>query len=216
MAAPKDGLPVAAWRDRDSALADVARQVRKVVEARRDGRESKAKPSLMPTPQNTPFGIVSTADTSPAAARPRSSNLRLKKDFTDQEKDAYQREAFRFIAGFFAESLAELHRRNPQITGEVTWVTANEAVADLYRHGKRIEQCAIKLNGSTFGAGITYSNGTSLPLSSYNELLMVEATDQVLALRPLIGGHGTGTPNARLSQEQAAEHLWSMFLGRLQ
>src|SRR2546423_15446068 len=49
----------------------------------------------------------------PSSAGPRSSNLRVRKTFTERDRDVFLDEAFEFIARFFENALGELEARNP-------------------------------------------------------------------------------------------------------
>ncbi|WP_198350313.1 TIR domain-containing protein [Burkholderia ubonensis] len=93
LAAPRDGKPVASWPDRDEALADVARQVRQAVDA--SGAVAKAG-----TPK--PAAVGRSAD---ASSPPRSSNLRLKQEFTEKDADDFVRSTFEFTCRFFEGSV---------------------------------------------------------------------------------------------------------------
>jgi hypothetical protein len=54
-------------------------------------------------------------------ARPRSSNLRVKKDFTHRDKDRFLTDAFEYVAKYFEGSLRELEERNPGIETNYTY-----------------------------------------------------------------------------------------------
>src|SRR2546421_1571996 len=46
-----------------------------------------------------------------ASTQPRSSNLRIKKKFTDHDRNRFQTQAFEYIGNFFEGSLEELRSR---------------------------------------------------------------------------------------------------------
>ena len=73
----------------------------------------------------------------------RSSNLRLKKQFTDHEKDRFLDEAFEYIATYFENSLAELKERNPEIDSRFRRIDSNHFSAAVYIHGVRKSGCRI-------------------------------------------------------------------------
>jgi hypothetical protein len=54
----------------------------------------------------------------------RSSNLRVKKTFTDHDKSRFLTEAFEYIANYFEGSLRELAERNPEIDVEYRRIDA--------------------------------------------------------------------------------------------
>jgi len=107
MAAPRDGKAITTWSNIDEAYADVARQLRSVVEALGSADHQLAVPLAVPVGMNVqPAGLSSP---------PRSSNLRLKKEFTEADKDDYLQQAFDFMARFFEGSLQELQQRHPDV-----------------------------------------------------------------------------------------------------
>jgi hypothetical protein len=166
---------------------------------------------------------ASSAKARPASAAPamapRSSNLRITKRFTDQDKDQFLHEAFDYIAKYFEGSLAELSARNPGINSRFRRIDANRFTAVAYRNGEAVARCAIRIGGRTgYIAGITYSHDDSAPDGSYNESLSVEHDDQRLYLRPLgmsIMQRGSHEEN-KLSMEGGAEFYWELFIEPLQ
>lgn len=207
MAAPKDGKPVEMWPNHDEAFTDVARRIEEVVRSR--GSRASAAPA------QTPRSRSDGSSTGPASL-PRSSNLRMRKDFTDRDKDKFLNDSFEYAARFFEGSLAELEKRHsPEIATEFRRIDANSFTAVVYRHGKSVSQCAITLGGFG-GRGITYSHDASSRGGSFNEMVSVEADDQSLFLRSMGMQFGHGNERAALSQEGAAEQLWSMLMRPLQ
>lgn len=208
LAVPKDGKAIDLWANFDEAYTDVTRQIRSVVEKRASAA----------TAHSVAVNTRGKTSSSPAAlpsGLPRSSNLRLKKEFTDQDRDQFLNEGFEYIARFFQGSLKELTDRNPGIEGKFQQIDATKFTATIYRNGKNVSQCSINLGGGFSGNGITFSYDASARSNSFNEAVSVDADDQSLFFKPL----GMDTRNAKgahLSQEGAAELYWSMLIGRLQ
>lgn len=206
-ATPPDGRPITQYPDRDQAFLEVAKAVRAAVE-HLESRDTKA-PSRA---TSKPAKISTATDRS----GPRSSNLRIAKQFSERDRDAFKVESFEFMAKFFENSLAELAERNPNIEGNFRRIDANRFSAKIYRHGKSMGQCTVFL-GDRYAAGIAYSSSETLESNGYNELLSVDADEQSMYLRSL--GMATmrgGSDRAKLSQEGASEIYWSMLIERLQ
>lgn len=198
-AAPKDAKAVTKWPDRDEAFLDVVQQIRIAVGTR---RRQPTQPSTLPPPVKT---------------TPRSSNLRLKKEFTEADKDRFLDEAFEFVARFFEGSLDELSARNPGIETRFKRLDASAFSAVVYRSGKAVAQCGIRNGSATgFGSGLTYSQDKSAPQNAFNESLSVEATDQALVLTPMAFGFHHGARDKHLTKEGAAEYFWAMLIEPLQ
>ena len=202
-AVPRDGVPVTRSVDIDEALLQVARAVRDAAN-RWNG--------------NAPAGTAATARAAPVGAPtstqgPRSSNLRLTKTFSQRDKDRFRDETFEYIARFFENSLRELGDRNDGVEGVFRRVDANRFFATIYRNGKDVARVTIFMGGS-FGNGINYVQGHSTESNSSNGWMDVGADDQTLFLTSLFS---MGQDRDRkLSQEGAAEELWSALIEPLQ
>lgn len=198
LAAPKDGRPVKAWADADEAFLDVAKQVRSAL------------------PQSITTGRSGTANTTAQISRqgPRSSNLRLKKEFTEADRDEFLHKSFDYMASFFDNSLGELKARNESIKVTYRRIDTDHFTAAIYQYGKAVTRCKIFLGGM-FGRGISFSYNDQADDGSCNENLRVEATDQCLYLKPF-GMRSRQGESLHLSTEGAAEFYWSMLIEPLQ
>lgn len=209
VAAPKDGKPVTKWPDRDEAFLDVVQRIRAALSA---GHSEKPIQS-----QTT----VSAGRITPVRG-PRSSNLRLKKTFTDVEKDQFLEDAFEYMARFFENSLGELQERNAGVEGRFRLIDGTTFSAKLYRNGEQVGRCAIGFGSHRgVGAGIVYSRDESTITNSFSEQLTLEQDEQSLFLQPSMRGmrmYGLAAQNAsdHLTFEGAAEYYWSILIEPLQ
>jgi hypothetical protein len=212
MAAPRDGKPVTSWPDRDEALADVARQVAKAVEALSSGV------SLAPAAKRAAAPASSSGEAAVAVQRAsRSSNLRLKKEFTEKDRDDFLRATFEFVCKFFEGSVEAIGERNADVTGTFDRIDSRRMAAILYRSGKKIAQCSVRMDGlGGRSNGIAFSHDALAHQGSFNEMLNVEATEQALYLKSMGMAWGGGERDKHLSQEGAAEFLWGLFIGDAQ
>lgn len=138
-AVPADGRPVSKFPNHHDAFVEIAGAIRDALPAPRDAART---PSI---PQET------------AVERsPRSSNLRVKRQFTDEDKDRFLSESFHYNRRFFEGSIEELAMRNTEITGTVQRVDT----ARLYRQGREVASCTIWQGSQTgFGGGINFVHG---------------------------------------------------------
>jgi len=113
MAVPTDGRPVVKHATLDDGFLEVSRAVRQAAESLGSG-----------TTTVTPSGNTEGTDT-PTPSGPRSSNLRIKQDFTDRERHAYLNEAFDYVARYFENSLLELQARNGDVETDFRRIDAN-------------------------------------------------------------------------------------------
>lgn len=118
LATPQDGKPVAKYPNIHDAFLEITQSIRQAAQA------SAAPPSTMAQLSSIPSASASFEQMD-AAQFPRSSNLRLKRAFTEHDRDTFLEETFEYLARFFEGSLAELQKRNPGIEGSFRRVDAN-------------------------------------------------------------------------------------------
>jgi hypothetical protein len=210
MAAPRDGVAITSWPNRDEAYANVARQIRTLVEnmGKRPTAPAMAPPQTMAAAAPVP---------APSASAPRhSANVLLKKKFTDLDKHTFLDEAFESIAAFFKASLDALARENPGAVGQFKRVDAQTFVASVYLEGRQVSTCSVHAGGGALrDTAITYSTDPSARGNSFNERLSVETNDRGMFLRSMgMATMGTGR-NEAMTMEQGAELLWSLLVQRL-
>jgi hypothetical protein len=137
----------------------------------------------VPTAEQQPY--LRDAARSENQARYQTGNLRVKKQFTDHEKDEFLDEAFEYIANYFEGSLAELEKRYPEINSRFKRIDSNHFTAAIYVNGNLASSCRIWMGGRYFPGGIAYSVSERGDDSSYNESLSVDDDGFTLFLRPL-------------------------------
>ena len=145
LAIPRDGHPVTRWTDLDDAFLDIVQRLRAALP-----QAAPSPPPALPAPASVafPFG-------------PRSSNLRIKKKFSEADRDRFLTDAHEFMARFFETSLAELQERNQGVEASFRRLDANRFTAVVYREGKAASRCSVVL-GNAIGRGIT-SRPTTAP-----------------------------------------------------
>lgn len=210
LASPRDGKPVTQWPDRDEAFLQVAQAIRKAAERLDQHAVTAHRTSSSLTPAR------STGPNNVEERRPRSSNLRLSRTFTQKDKDNFRVETFDYIARYFENSLSELQARNSGIEGNLRRVDANRFFVNLYRNGNDAARATIYMDGDIFRDGINYVNGERTDSSSYNEALSIGADDQSLYLKSSGMASYRDGHDRKLSQEGAAELFWEMFIEPLQ
>jgi hypothetical protein len=201
LAAPRDGKPLTRWADRDEAFLDVVQHIRGGLGCKPPAPKSPA----------TPASAI-------AKPVPRSSNLRLKKEFSEVDVDRFKDEAFDHMAVFFENSLQELQQRNSGIETRFKRIDAQTFSAAIYQNGKKVARCGIRNSSGRFMGGITFSHDDSAPGNSCNENLSVEVGDQALSLHPTFGvsfGRNV-SQKTNFTIDGAAEYYWEVFIHALQ
>lgn len=215
LATPRDGKAVTLWSDHDEAFADVARHIRKAVEGIHRGPTTAS--TLRSTNPARDANTMAQSE-SPQPAAKRSSNLRLKKESSQLDRDRFLNDSFEFIARFFESSVEELVARNPGVEGRYQRIDARRFSTVLYRNGKAVAECSVGVDGpgGRHGGGIAFSFDASAQSGSFNEMLYVESDSQSLHFTPLgMQSFGAEEPG-HLSDHGAAEHLWGLLMRPLQ
>lgn len=202
---PTDGTPVTRWADRDEAFLNVTQSIRRTIEELGVGAEAREK-----------HDFIEVAEPAAEVELPRSSNMRLRKEFTKADEDGFLLEAFDFLDRFFQGSLQELVSRNGGIQVRHRRIDRNCFTATIYQNGDKAASCTVRLNGG-FGNRITYADGDDAGSGAYNESISVGKDDQKLFLRPMgmpFMAHSGG--DKALSHEGAAEYFWALLINPLQ
>jgi hypothetical protein len=205
MATPTDGRPITQWPDKDQAFLEVANAIKDAAK--------RIKPAEAPTIARIPASEVSP----PASVvGPRTSNLRLAKEFSDRDKDRFKHEVFDFMAKFFENSMTELEARNSGIETNFRRIDADRFTAGIYKNGKASARCTVFMGGGSFVGGISYVAAETTESNTYNENVRVEADDQTLYLRSMGMAQFGSNHDVKLSAEGAAELFWGMLIAPLQ
>ena len=132
LAVPTDGRPVSKWPDQNEAFLGIVKAIRQAATEIGAGRGASIENWTVPTDATVspPLGAQPQG-----GAQPRSSNLRVRKSFTDRERDRFERDAFEYIANFFEASLEELSRRNAEVETDFQRVDATRFMAVAYTDG---------------------------------------------------------------------------------
>lgn len=109
LATPRDGKAVTTWANVEEALADASLHIRRLVEDMHGKDKSSIATAPLKSTSANAFAVTS-GDSNGIASR--SSNLRIKKEFSEHDRDEFLHSSFEFFAGYFENSLKELAQRN--------------------------------------------------------------------------------------------------------
>ena len=208
LAVPKDGKPVSKHVSLDDGLLEVAQAVRQA-----------AASSLGPatggssTEASTQFPTVPTRGKL-AVTSPRSSNLRIPREFTDRDRDEFLTRGLEYISRFSENSLDELSARNEHAQTAFRQVDANRFEATAYVAGREEGRCGIWIStGGSWGMkGIFFSHNGLGDGNSYNDFMSVVDDGFILHLEPHGFAHFGSRERRALTYEGAAEYYWSLFI----
>ncbi len=180
-------------------------------------KRTAGRPEVTASKSIAPRKPASTATVSEAPTGPRSSNLRIKKEFTDLDRDRFRQEGFEYIARFFENSMQELIKRNPAINQRFQRVDATRFTAAVYQHGQKVCKGSVSIASGSFGSGsIEYLMDDNPRHGGMNEGVYVKSDDQTLYFQAL-GMQSFGQrEKEKLSPQGAAEVFWDLFIRPLQ
>ena len=208
VAMPRDGKPISKYPNQHDAFLEVVNAIKLAI------KEISPRDSAQ-----TPQLIGESTSQINSSEKPRSSNLRIKKSYSERDKDEFLEESFEYIANFFEGSLQELEHRNIPISTKFKRIDSNHFTAIIYMNGKVVSECKIWLGGRQgFTGGIVYSSNTSSNDNSYNESMSLKEDGYSLFLSPMgIAMLGRKSSEKELlSQQGAAEYFWEILIQYLQ
>ncbi|WDN90992.1 hypothetical protein BuS5_03964 (plasmid) [Desulfosarcina sp. BuS5] len=207
LACPGDGKPISKFPNIHDAFLDVTKAIKNTV-AKLD-KNNSAPPQKIASECANQQKIIKKYPI-------RSSNLRVKKEFTDRERDKFLIDAFEYMANFFEGSLDELKARNIEIETNFRRVDANRFTAKIYNKGKEASQCNIWFgDGGSLLSGILYSSG-NFSGNSYNESINVENDGYTMCLKSMGMQCRRQDRDLKMTFEGGAEYYWSIFIECLQ
>ena len=200
-AIPTDGKPVVKHATLDDGFVEVAQAVREAVDSL---GSATARPSVGTT------GIIA-----PPQPGPRSSNLRIKKEFSDRERHSFLNAGFDYIARYFENSLNELQSRNSNVETAFKQIDANRFEAIVFVDGREQSRCGIWLGGLSQTDELFFSDNGVGNGNSYNESMSVRDDGYTLYLEPMGIAYFGQQQETELTHEGAAEYFWNLFVERL-
>lgn len=210
LATPTDGKPVTKWTDRDEAFLDVVRSIKAALKEL--GPKPKESDVANAKPQQLWGAVQENLE------GPRSSNLRVRKEFTDLDRDRFLHEGFEFTAKFFENSMQELVSRNPDLDQTFRRIDANRFTAVIYQNGQKVCRGSASIGDSLMGReSIAYSMDDNPRQGSMNESVSVKSDEQSLYFQALgMASIGGSREKQKLTSQGAAETFWELFIKPLQ
>lgn len=153
-------------------------------------------------------------------ASPKIPLPRIKKNFTQREKDLFLKDAFSTIREYFKEALSQLEGQHEEVETDFSDIHNFKFIAKIYINGEIKSQCKIWVGGFSSSNSIAYRSG-QVDIendSSMNDWLTVEQSDFELGLKPSGMGFGRYATSDKvlLDKQGAAEYLWKRFTENLE
>lgn len=144
---------------------------------------------------------------------------KIKKQFSQRDKDLFLQNAFIIVKHYFQNALEELKRQYQEVETDVTEIHNLKFIATIYLRGEIANKCKIWIGGYSSLDSIAYHSGQFAIEgdNSFNDMLTVADDRQALGFKPS-GMRLSGNQNDRerlLTAEGAAEYLWRRFTDNL-
>lgn len=144
---------------------------------------------------------------------------KISKQFSQRDKDLYVREAFTVVKSYFQKALQEFECRYQEVETDLTEVHNFKFLCTVYVRGKVANRCKIWINGFPSTQSIAYKTGEFNidNDNSLNDCLTIGDDGQSLGFHRsgMWGGRQGFVEGELLSEERAAEYLWSRFTENL-
>jgi TIR domain-containing protein len=161
--------------------------------------------------------ITGATHDSSATVQQQVHTPKLKKRFTDRDKDKFLKLSFETMKSYFQDALSQFESRYPEIETDFTEVHNQKFTCKIYMHGEAKQQCKIWVGGLSGQDSIAYSEGRSIVDNdnSYSEIINVGDDGFELHLNFSLGSAYTQQNTEKLNPNEAAEALWKRFTSPL-
>jgi len=139
---------------------------------------------------------------------------KVRKDFTDSEKDAFLEAGYQHIRDYFLKASKVLQESDKDLEVKTKLPSDTKLTVEVFVKGKSRARCQIWLSRAMYGKGIHYSQTISEADNSYNESLSVDSDGYTLSFRGT--GMLTFMSSKPLTSQEAAEVYWQGLIKQLQ
>jgi hypothetical protein len=144
---------------------------------------------------------------------------KIKKQFSQRDKDLFLRNSFIVVKDYFQNALKILSSQYQEIETDFAEVHNFKFLATIYIRGEVANRCKIWIGGLSSSDSITYQAGQFAIEgdNSFNDMLSVADDKQLLGFRPSGMWFGSQQHDYEqlLTAEHAAEYLWQRFTDNL-
>ena len=138
---------------------------------------------------------------------------KIKKSFTDKEKNQFLKSSFEEIVNLIDSFAAETQKEYSHFDYEMEMITSRKAVFTLYENEKQVSQFKLWIGGLLGGNSISFAHGDSIDIDSdgsMNESISLEEHEGELKLKPM-GMPMFGAERDKLmSPREVADYLWQI------
>lgn len=154
-----------------------------------------------------------TPPASPVTIAPKPHIPKIKRSFTDREKNAFLKDSFGEIVDLLQQFMTDTKNEHPHFNFDAERVTTRKAVFTIYSNEKQITQFKIWLGGSFGGNGISFLYGNRIDIendNTTNESIYMEEHEGELKLKPLGMPMYSMERDKPMSPREVGEYLWGI------
>lgn len=142
---------------------------------------------------------------------------KIKKSFTQRDKDIFLKKGFSQIKQYFQQALVETNRAYAEVETDLEEIHNFKFICTIYMRGEVKNRCKIWLGGLTGSDSIAYQAGQfNLDSdSSFNDVLAVEDNGEFIGFKPMFFGSYQKKDAKLYTPIEAATYLWEEFTGNL-
>jgi class 3 adenylate cyclase len=142
---------------------------------------------------------------------------RLRKQFSDEDRNTFLRHSLDAIVNYFQEGLKSLRRHDPTVETGFEAVTSQKYRFEIYRAGGQKNRCQVWISKLGSQKNISYRDldSDTNDDTSMNEWIHASDDGFTIYLTGLMGKFGTNLHGSNLTNEDAARILWERFTNPL-
>ena len=200
-ALPRDGKPISEWTNQNSAYLDVVKELRRILETRRDTVSGTEHP---------PFS-GGTLDTSPMAP-----SYRIQKDFDEIDRSEFRETAFTTLRDYFQKQIDIINTIDDLRGRFVSYGSSSFGCTIVNRARMRNHGTAhitVHCRNGRMGLGdISYSFSENSAPNMANGIFYIESDGYE---QYLVNTIGFRDDQGQLTPKNAAERLWTEFIQQI-
>ena len=139
--------------------------------------------------------------------------LKLKRRFSDKEKNQFLKSSFEEIVNLMEHFAAETQKEHPHFEYEKEIIISRKTLFTLYENEKQVTQFKVLLGGIFWGNSISFSYGNHIGIEnngSMNESISMEEHEGELKLKALDIASFGAERDKLMSPRKVAEYLWKV------
>jgi hypothetical protein len=139
---------------------------------------------------------------------------KIKKQFSDLDKDKFQRETFQVIKDYFNQGLKLIENQDNSYAGDYHEIDARKFIGKIYVNGTSKCRCTIWIGGIVGMSGICYLAGEERggSGSSVNDYISISDDGEKLFWQPSGMRMFNVQRNQKLNPQEAAKYFWDEFI----